>query len=134
MIKFKAALRKNPVDKSVKYYPTPASPEPRTLELLTAEIEQKCTLTRVDIVACLTALQESIVTHLKDGRSVRFGDLGSFRLSVRGKGVTEVDEVKQENIKSLRVLFTPSGKLAKSLRVGGPDISFQRVASKYDKA
>ena len=132
MIKFKAIARKSPVDKSVSYYPTTETPEARTLKLITDEISQNCTLTRADVVACLAALQQVIINHLKDGRSVRMGDLGSFRLSMRGKGAATADEVKSDNIKSIRVLFTPSGTLQNTFKVGATDISFQRVASVYD--
>ena len=132
MIKFKAIARKSPVDKSVSYYPTTETPEARTLKLITDEISQNCTLTRADVVACLAALQQVIINHLKDGRSVRMGDLGSFRLSMRGKGAATAEEVKSDNIKSIRVLFTPSGILQNTFKVGATDISFQRVASVYD--
>lgn len=131
-IKFKAIARKSPVDKSVSYYPTTETPEVRSLNLITEEISQNCTLTRADIVACLAALQQVIINHLKDGRSVRLGDLGSFRLSMRGKGATTADDVKSDSIKSIRVLFTPSGTLQSTFKVGATDISFQRVASIYD--
>lgn len=134
MIKYKATVRKNPVDKSLKYYPAPASPEPRMLDQLTDEIEQKCTLTRVDIMACLTALQESIVSHLKDGRSVRFGELGSFRVSLTGKGCESADEVKTDSIQRIRVLFRPSAQITKSIRIGAKGISFQRIGSQADEA
>lgn len=129
MIKYKAIVRKSPVDKSIKYYPGPVTPEPRKLEQLAAEIEQKCTLTRVDIVACLAALQETIVAHLKDGRSVRFGELGSFRISLTGKGCPTADDVKSDSIQRLRVLFRPSSQIARAFRVGAKDISFQRTGA-----
>lgn len=129
MIKYKATVRKSPVDKSLKYYPAPATPEPRLLEQLAAEIEQKCTLTRVDIVACLAALQEAIVAHLKDGRSVRFGELGSFRVSLTGKGCPTADDVKADSIQHLRVLFRPSSQMVKAFRIGAKGITFQRTGA-----
>lgn len=129
MIKYKATVRKSPVDKSLKYYPAPASPEPRLLDQLTDEIEQKCTLTKVDIMACLTALQESIVSHLKDGRSVRFGELGSFRVSLTGKGCKSAEDVKTDSIQRIRVLFRPSSQITKSFRIGAKGIAFQRADS-----
>jgi len=129
MIKYKAIVRKSPVDKSIKYYPAPATPEPRMLEQLTDEIEQKCTLTRVDIVACLAALQEAIVAHLKDGRSVRFGELGSFRVSLTGKGCPTAEEVKTESIQHIKVLFRPSSQITKAFRIGAKGIAFQRTGA-----
>lgn len=131
-IKFKAIARKSPVDKSVSYYPTTESPEPVKLPALVKSIEKITALSSSDVKSCLDALEYEILSNLREGKSVRFGDLGSFRVSMRGKGVATADEVQADTIKSLKVVFTPSGKLEKSIEVGAEGISFERVKSKYD--
>ena len=131
-IKFKAIARKSPVDKSVSYYPTTESPEPVKLPALVKSIEKITALSSSDVKSCLDALEYEILRNLRDGRSVRFGDLGSFRVGIQGKGSATAEEVQVENIKNLRVIFTPSGKLEKSIEVGATDISFERVKSIYE--
>lgn len=131
-IKFKAIARKSPVDKSVSYYPTTESPEPVKLPALVKSIEKITSLSSADVKSCLDALQYEIISRLKDGKSVRFGDLGTFRVSMQGKGTATAEEVQVESIKNLKVVFTPSGKIARSIEVGSPDIAFERVKSIYE--
>lgn len=131
-IKFKAIARKSPVDKSVSYYPTTESPEPVKLPALVKSIEKITSLSSADVKSCLDALQYEIITRLKDGKSVRFGDLGTFRVSMQGKGTATAEEVQVESIKNLKVVFTPSGQIARSIEVGSPDIAFERVKSIYE--
>lgn len=131
-IKFKAIARKSPVDKSVSYYPTTESPEPVKLPALVKSIEKITSLSSSDVKSCLDALQYEIISRLKDGKSVRFGDLGTFRVSMQGKGTATAEEVQVESIKNLKVVFTPSGQIARSIEVGSPDIAFERVKSIYE--
>lgn len=131
-IKFKAIARKSPVDKSVSYYPTTESPEPVKLPALVKSIEKITALSSADVKSCLDALEYEILRNLRDGRSVRFGDLGSFRVGIQGKGTPTAEEVTADKIKNLRVIFTPSGKLEKSIEVGADGISFERVKSIYE--
>ena len=131
-IKFKAIARKSPVDKSVSYYPTTETPEPVKLPALVKSIEKITSLSSADVKSCLDALQYEIISRLKDGKSVRFGDLGTFRVSMQGKGTATAEEVQVESIKNLKVVFTPSGQIARSIEVGSPDIAFERVKSIYE--
>lgn len=131
-IKFKAIARKSPVDKSVSYYPTTESPEPVKLPALVKSVEKITSLSSADVKSCLDALQYEIISRLKDGKSVRFGDLGTFRVSMQGKGTATAEEVQVESIKNLKVVFTPSGQIARSIEVGSPDIAFERVKSIYE--
>lgn len=131
-IKFKAIARKSPVDKSVSYYPTTESPEPVKLPAMVKSIEKITSLSSADVKSCLDALQYEIISRLKDGKSVRFGDLGTFRVSMQGKGTATAEEVQVESIKNLKVVFTPSGLIARSIEVGSPDIAFERVKSIYE--
>lgn len=131
-IKFKAIARKSPVDKSVSYYPTTESPEPMKLPALVESIEKITALSSADVKSCLDALEYEILRNLREGKSVRFGDLGSFRVGIQGEGAPTADEVQADKIKNLRVIFTPSSKLEKSIEVGAAGISFERVDSIYD--
>lgn len=104
------------------------------LPALVKSIEKITSLSSADVKGCLDALQHEIITRLKDGKSVRFGDLGTFRVSMQGKGSATAEEVQVDKIKNLKVVFTPSGLIAKSIEVGAPDIAFERVKSSYEAA
>ena len=103
-------------------------------------IVDKCTLTRVDVKAVLVALEEVIIEQLKMGNSVRFGDLGSFRPTLKtrrwddenqkwirggqpvpntvyqedGKTVA-AQGVTSDNIAGLHVVFSHSGNMKRKL-------------------
>ena len=84
MIPFIAKAKKNPITKEVKYYAQVAPVDHVELLSITSSISEKCTVTEHDVKAVLSALQMSIAKHITDGNSVRFGDLGSFRLTIKG--------------------------------------------------
>ena len=62
--------------------------------------------------ACLDALEWAIVDAMKDGKSVRLGDLGSFRPTITADGTTELEKCNASLIKRVRVRFTPSGTMS----------------------
>ena len=66
----------------------------------------------------LDALQYEILQTLADGNSVRLGDLGSFRLTMHGEGVTTAKEAKEKGanlIKRVSVRFTKSSTMRMAL-------------------
>lgn len=131
-IKFQSVARKNPVDMSVRYYPTPASPERVTLSRIVKEIEETSTVHEADVKAVIASFTRRIIAHLRDGHSVGLEDLGSFRVSVTGKACATPAEVTADTVRNIRVVYAPSGLLRRSLKVGGADVKLERVRSKYD--
>ena len=115
MINYKAIQRKNPLNDEVKWYPAIVLGNPVLLD------EEH------DIKAVLSALQEQIVLALKQGRSVRLGDLGSFRLTMSGRGEESAEKVTEQSIESLRVQFRASGDMNDALQVKARGISFHKV-------
>lgn len=83
MINWNKIQRRLPNNGSLRWYPTIALNSYVTAEDVILGIVEKCTLTKVDIKACLVALEEVIIEQLKLGNSVRFGNLGSFRPTLK---------------------------------------------------
>ena len=129
MLKYQVICRKNPVNSDVKFYAQIASPEPIGIDKLSEMIAQNCTLTRHDIVACLSAFQEQLINALQEGKSVRLADLGSFRMTMHSIGTVTEDAFTSGNIHRLSIRFVPATKLRKSLAVGAPGMSFVHVAN-----
>ena len=71
MLKYKIVSRKNPMNKSVKWYASIATPMPVTLNELAENIEKSSTVSRADAKAVIDALQYEIKKALLDGKSVR---------------------------------------------------------------
>ena len=127
MIEYKVSPKKNPINKEVKYYAQSVTPKVVNLDAVIKNIEKTTSLSSADVKACLDALQYEFIENLKHGRSVRLGDVGSFRTSVQSRGALSEDEFSVAHIKNVKVVFSPSGKLRKSLQPNADGVSFQRV-------
>ena len=46
-------------------------------------VEKRSTVSSADVKAMLDALQYEVIDALQNGNTVRLGDLGSFRLSIK---------------------------------------------------
>lgn len=116
MIQFVTKGKKNPINKTIRFYAQIAPVEAVSLDDIVAEIEHSTTLSEADIKATLVALQYHIIRHITGGRAVRLGDLGSFRPTMTSRGVTEAKDVTAAQISSVRCRFTPSARMKKELQ------------------
>lgn len=114
-MKYKVIERKKPGTQDFKYYGTVVLGEPVGIRAIVKEIEEKCTLTQPDILAVLSALESAIAAKLRNGQSVRFGTLGSFRPTITSEGATSAATWAPNMVKKVRAVFTPSSQLKKDL-------------------
>ena len=78
------------------------------IEELAEEIQAKCTATRADVLAVLSALGESIRAKLLESKRVHIPYLGTFKLGVNTKGEENADNFNmRENILNVHVNFQP---------------------------
>lgn len=99
-----------------KYYASPVHGKELTLEGLTRAIEKTSTVSGADIRAVLYAMVEEAVIGLEEGRIIRFGDLGSFRITLKSEGKNTEAEVTANAVKKAGVIFTPGKKLQNMLK------------------
>ena len=127
MVKYNVIPRKNPINKVVKYYAQMAPVNPVKLSELAESISAQCTLTIHDVKAVLSALQEHIASHLRNGNSVRLGDLGSFRAVIKCRGANTMEDFTSSNITGLKVSFVMSSPMRYLLSKQNPNVNFQVV-------
>ena len=108
-IKFKTIERVNPRNLAAekKHYAQVVTQGSTGLKDLAELVATQCTVSPADCYAVLIALEGNIIRELKNGRIVRLGELGSYRVSVSAEGMATSDEVVQSSIKKARVLFRP---------------------------
>lgn len=111
MIQYVIRSLKNPHSGELKLFPQIAPTGTMTKQQVIDVIERTTTLTSADIKACLDALEWAIVDAMKDGKSVRLGDLGSFRPTITSEGTADLEKCNASLIKRVRVRFTPSGRM-----------------------
>lgn len=117
MITLKVVKRKNPKTKTDAFYPAVSGTSPIAFDSFVDSIARESTIARPDVVATLSALEEQVAAALLDGKSVRLGTLGAFRLTAKVKGRDTADEVTADDIEKVRVQFTPSHVLKEAVAV-----------------
>ena len=116
-MKYKIIKKTNPRDAKApkKQYASPINTGKLTVRDLSKDVAARTTLTKGDIENVLTSCLEVIPTYLKIGMSVKLGDFGTVRLSIKSEGVDENKKYDASKIKGVKIIFTPSTELKKSL-------------------
>ncbi len=110
----------------VKYYPQIAQTTPLSVTDICERIEQRSTVASADAKAVLDSLETTLREAILAGKSVRLGDLGSFRPTLRVKQTeTEAAKVTADNVQGVRIIFTPSSALRSMLSLR--NVSFKTV-------
>lgn len=126
MITYKVIPRKNPQTGEFMYYGSVLLDSSVDLETIANEIAKQNTLTPTDVTAVLVSLQEFICMHMRNGQSVRFGYLGSFRPTITTKGVDSEKLFKTSHIKAVRTRFTPGSQLRFEMSPKNPQVKFRQ--------
>ncbi|MDR2383240.1 MAG: DNA-binding protein [Prevotellaceae bacterium] len=116
-MKYRVVKKGNPADPSApkKKYANAVNAGTFTIKDITAEIAGRSSLTSGDINSVLYNFTDVTPTFLKLGLSVKLGGLGTLRLVTLSEGVDEDKEFTAANIKGVKIVFTPSVELKKSL-------------------
>jgi len=128
MIKYVIQAKKSPIKGTVKYYPQMAPTTPVTLAQITKRIEKRSTVSSADVKAVLDALQYEVIEALQNGNTVRLGDLGSFRLTIKSEGTATAAEAKKAGanlIKQVNVQFTKSTAMRDAFATGSLEFGLQ---------
>ena len=123
MIQFITRGKKNFQTKTTLYYAQIAPTLPMGLKEVIEQIERECTVAAPDVLAVLNALEHVVIQGLRNGHSVRLGDLGSFRPTLISEGMATEEEITAGNIKRVRCRFTPSSTINRQLSIA--NVSFQ---------
>lgn len=132
MIKYVLRAKKNLRTKEVKIYPQMAPTTPVTLAQIVKRIEKRSTVSSADVKAVLDALQYEVIEALQNGNSVRLGDLGSFRLTIKANGSETSEEARKVGanaIKAVNVQFTKSTGMRDALSPSNLEFGLQENIS-----
>ncbi len=95
-----------------KYYAVSVTAGRSTMDMIVSKIEDRCTVTRPDILAVIAALIDDIKDRLQSGQIVELGELGNMQLTVhnRGGALSEA-EWTSDLIKKANIVFRPSAAM-----------------------
>jgi predicted histone-like DNA-binding protein len=116
----------NPSDPDApkKFYAQAKASGELTLKKLSREIaEGSTTVSDTDVLAVLNDLTKILKRHLDNGEVVRFGDFGSFQVSVSGEGAETAEKYHPSMIKTKKVVFRPGVDLKEMLN----NLKFQKL-------
>lgn len=131
-LNYSIAMLPNPQDKDAAHraYAKAQINGEMSLKTLATEVSTKCTVHRSDVSAVLIAAVETMLTALKEGKQVDFGELGKFRLQITSDGATVPEEFTANNITGVNIQFIP-GEDLKTIFQG---LEFNLVASRTAQA
>ncbi len=125
-MKYKLVERRNPQapEKPGKLYASPINDGKVSQKEIAAEIVGLSSLSRGDVNNVIDNLLDTVPKYLLMGKSVSLGELGTFRLSFSSEGVATEKEFNTNLISGVRILFTPSPALRKSIT----EVKFEKGA------
>jgi len=117
-MKYRLIQKANPLEPENirKWYASPVKAGTINNYQLSKGISSKSSLTRGDVMNVIENLVDEIPRYLTEGYSVNLNNFGTLRLSLSSEGVNEPQKFTAENIKNMRVVFTPSPEFKDSLQ------------------
>jgi predicted histone-like DNA-binding protein len=118
-VKFKVVEKGNPGKPSEpkKFYASANADGEVTFRSLSKQIAQgSTTVSDTDVLAVLNDLNKALVLHLAEGKIVRFGDFGSFQVSLSSEGTETAEKFNSSHVKSAKIHFRPGIDLKEMLK------------------
>jgi predicted histone-like DNA-binding protein len=119
-VQYSLAEKGNPSDQSApkKFYANAKSTGEVTFRSLSKEIAGgSTTVSDTDVLAVLNDLTKALAKHLSEGRIVRFGDFGSFSITLSSEGAETSEKFNSSLIKGGKIAFRPGIDLKEMLAV-----------------
>lgn len=90
-----------------KYYGVTKAAGSVDIRQLANRISKETTLGTPDVVAVIEALLQDIPEFLLDGKIVKLGDFGTYRLTISSEGAATLEEYSISMIKKTKLNFRP---------------------------
>ena len=113
-IKYNIIERKNILKPSepAKFYASAKADGEISFKAVAKEIAAAgSTVSDSDMLAVLNDLNKLLIKHLSEGKIVRFGDFGSFQVSVSSTGAETEAKFTASNITGNKIQFRPGAEL-----------------------
>lgn len=117
-------LGKDAAENPRKYYAQAVNNGYMTFDELCDDIAEQSTLTSADVKAVMDRMNHCLDKHLRAGRIVQFGEIGSFRLALGSSGSLTEKEFSDSQIKKPKIVFQPGSRLQATRTL----TTFQRVS------
>ncbi|MGL4519847.1 MAG: HU family DNA-binding protein [Phocaeicola sp.] len=120
----------NATEQEMQYHPRVINKAPLENEEILQLINQRCSLTDSDVIACLTELRHIIEEGLHNGRTVHLSGIGSFSLSLNCTSEQVSPHTRAEHVRFKSVIFKADNQLKRGLST----LQLERAAQKKHSA
>ncbi|WP_455640477.1 HU family DNA-binding protein [Parabacteroides sp.] len=132
-IKYKLVQRKDfskdaPKD-GKKYFAQAVNNETVSFDEFCESVAEESALTSGDVKSFMDRMTKTLRRHLKEGRNVQMGELGSFRMAAGSKGADTIEEFNAATMMKKPSLVFTAGKALQEIR---SQITFERVKDKNE--
>lgn len=125
MLEFALRQKPNPQDPTAarKFYAVTQYNGDLSLRDIATWISRESTVSLMDTMAVLEGLLQVMPDFLLDGKIIRLGEFGSFRVSISSGGSDTAEDFDQSLIRKLRIRFRPGKEMQKLLS----DVEYKKV-------
>lgn len=100
----------------VKYYTRIENGAELDLEAIAREAAGTSGISAITFKMVIHLLAEVLIRHLREGRIIKLGDFGTFRLSVSSKAMEYENGNKRKAIRKIKIYFLPGKDFKKGMR------------------
>lgn len=131
MYKYKLIQKGKPNDKDApkKWYATSISEKPQSTKAMTKAATQNTSTAPIEMEASLELFGKHAIEQLREGHSVRIGNIGTLRLVIGSEGTEEITKFSASMIRGARIQFTPSKEFREGVIQG---LQFQNAGVLQD--
>ena len=124
-VQFSVMQRINPSNPQAprKFYAVAKSRDQVNLRHLSNEIARISTVSSIDTMAVLEALITILPDYLIEGRSIKLGEFGTFRLTLSSEGAETEEDFNSSMIKKVRLKFRPGKLISNALK----SVNYQKL-------
>lgn len=94
-----------------KYYAVVKASGTDTLEDIVRKVEGMSSASKADVHLVILSLLQVMQNSLEEGRIVRLGKLGTFRISVSSKAETDPKKINARSVQKARIIYHPDKEL-----------------------
>lgn len=102
-------------------------------EKLCNEVNQRTGIHRAIVDVVMKGAEDTMITFLEEGFSVKFGEFGSFRVAINAESKDNESDVNATTIIRRKIIFTPGNKFKVMLNNASIELFSEEVAGSGNK-
>ena len=109
-----------------KFYGSVKSKGRVNMRDISKRIVEATALTRAEVIGVIESLLDVIPDELSRGNTVRLGEFGNFRVSIKTEGKVELETLSTNDIINRKVIFSPGKEFKEKINT----FTFEKISAK----